>query len=116
MFSAENINPNWPENIKIFIEGQDLIVKTVAWPRSMKKKSGDFLKHSSSPLMCLHFWICRKLLQEFKASECGNPHSGINRQPIRADGFRSGSLSARGEGHDCFAHHHAATWTDGWKI
>lgn len=71
------------------------------------------IRRFHSPLMCLHFWICGKLLQELKAAERGYPPSGINHRPIRADGFRSGSLSARGEGHDCFARHHAATWMDG---
>lgn len=37
-----------------------------------------FFKLSFPPLACLHFWISRKLLQEFKSSERDNPHSGIN--------------------------------------
>lgn len=42
-----------------------------------------------------------------------NPPSGINRRPIRADGFRSGSSTVRGEGHDCFPRHRRAIWMDG---
>lgn len=61
--------------------------------------------------MCLPFWICRKLSQQSKASERGNPPSVMNHHPIRADRFRSGNLSLRGEGHDCIARHHM----EGWK-